>query len=164
MGEFAEGPTPAADGRIIRVDPASGAQAVVSAGGELVDPAGIAVAPDGTLFVVENVGVGPARDPAVVRIDPATGAQSVVTRGGNLCYPFGIAVEPNGVLVVTDFGDLIVGGQPQIDCPQNFGAVYRVNPGTGAQSSSPSTRCRVRGTCCGASSARRSSPAAASSS
>ena len=134
MGEFAEGPTPAADGRIIRVDPASGAQAVVSAGGELVDPAGIAVAPDGTLFVVENVGVGPARDPAVVRIDPATGAQSVVTRGGNLCYPFGITLEPNGVLVVTDFGDLIVGGQPQIDCPQNFGAVYRVNPGTGAQS------------------------------
>jgi hypothetical protein len=134
MGEFAEGPTPAADGRIIRVDPASGAQAVVSAGGELVDPAGIAVAPDGTLFVVENVGIGPARDPAVVRIDPATGAQSVVTRGGNLCYPFGIALEPNGVLVVTDFGDLIVAGQPQIDCPQNFGAVYRVNPGTGAQS------------------------------
>jgi sugar lactone lactonase YvrE len=134
MGEFAEGTTPAADGRIIRVDPASGAQSVVSAGGELVDPAGIAVAPDGTLFVIENVGVGPARDPAVVRIDPATGAQSVVTRGGNLCYPFGIAVEPNGVLVVTDFGDLIVGGQPQIDCPQNFGAVYRVNPGTGAQS------------------------------
>jgi streptogramin lyase len=107
---------------------------VVSAGGELVDPSGIAVAPDGTLFVVENVGLGPARDPAVVRIDPATGAQTVVTRGGNLCYPFGIAVEPNGGLVVTDFGDLIVGGQAQIDCPQNFGAVYRVNPGTGAQS------------------------------
>jgi sugar lactone lactonase YvrE len=134
MGEFAEGTTPAADGRVIRVDPASGAQTVVSAGGELVDPAGIAVAPDGTLFVVENVGVGPARDPAVVRIDPATGAQSVVTRGGSLCYPFGIAVEPSGVLVVTDFGDLIIGGQTQIDCPQNFGAVYRVNPGTGAQS------------------------------
>jgi hypothetical protein len=130
MGEFAEGNTPQADGRIIRVDPASGAQSVVSAGGELVDPAGIAVAPDGTLFVVENVGVGPARDPAVLRIDPATGAQTVLTRGGNLCYPFGIALEPNGVLVVTDFGDLL----PQIDCPQNFGAVYRVNPGNGAQS------------------------------
>jgi hypothetical protein len=130
MGEFAEGNIPQADGRIIRVDPASGAQSVVSAGGELVDPAGIAVAPDGTLFVVENVGVGPARDPAVLRIDPATGAQTVLTRGGNLCYPFGIALESNGVLVVTDFGDLL----PQIDCPQNFGGVYRVNPGTGAQS------------------------------
>jgi hypothetical protein len=133
MGAFAEGTTPAADGRIIRVDPASGAQSIVSQGGELVDPAGIAVAPDGTLYVVENVGVGPARDPAVVRIDPATGAQSVLTRGSNLCYPFGIAREPSGDLIVTDFGDLIVGGVPQIDCPlaQNFGSVVRVTAAGG---------------------------------
>ena len=135
MGEFAEAGTPAADGRIIRVDPMSGAQSLVSQGGELVDPSGIAVAGDGTLYVLENVGVGPARDPAVVRIDPGTGAQSVVTRGGNLCYPFGIAVEPGAGLLVTDFGDLVTGGQTQIDCePHDFGAVYRVNPGTGAQS------------------------------
>jgi sugar lactone lactonase YvrE len=133
LGEFASGTTPAADGRIIRVDPATGAQALVSQGGELVDPAGIAVAPDGTLFVVENVGVGPARDPAVIRIDPATGAQSVLTRGGNLCYPFGIAREADGNLIVTDFGDLIVGGVPQFDCPQTFGSVVRVNPAGGQQ-------------------------------
>jgi PKD domain len=135
MGEFAEAGTPAADGRIIRVDPVSGAQTLVAQGGELVDPSGIAVAGDGTLYVVENVGVGPARDPAVVRIDPGTGAQSVVTRGGNLCYPFGVAVEPGVGLLVTDFGDLVTGGQTQIDCePHDFGAVYRVNPGTGVQS------------------------------
>ncbi len=131
MGAFAQGPTPAADGRVIRVDPATGAQSLVSQGGELVDPAGIAVAPDGTLFVVENVGVGPAQNPAVVRIDPASGAQSVLTRGGNLCYPFGIAIEPSGNLIVTDFGDL-VGGTNPIDCPQDFGSVVRVNP-AGAQ-------------------------------
>ena len=131
MGAFAQGPTPAADGRVIRVDPATGVQSLVSQGGELVDPAGIAVAPDGTLFVVENVGVGPAQNPAVVRIDPASGAQSVLTRGGNLCYPFGIAIEPSGNLIVTDFGDL-VGGTNPIDCPQDFGSVVRVNP-AGAQ-------------------------------
>jgi hypothetical protein len=133
MGEFASGTTPAADGRIIRVDPATGAQSLVSQGGELVDPAGIAVAPDGTLFVVENVGVGPARDPAVIRIDPASGSQSVLTRGGNLCYPFGIAREPDGNLIVTDFGDLTVGGATQINCPQDFGSVVRVNPAGGQQ-------------------------------
>ncbi len=133
MGEFASGTTPVADGRVIRVDPASGAQSLVASGGELVDPAGITVAPDGTLFVVENVGVGPARDPAVIRIDPASGAQSVVTRGGNLCYPFGIAIEPNGDLIATDFGDLIVGGAVQIDCPQEFGSVIRITQ-AGAQS------------------------------
>jgi hypothetical protein len=133
MGAFAQGPSPAADGRIIRVDPATGAQSLVSQGGELVDPAGIAVAPDGSLFVVENVGVGPALDPAVIRIDPATGAQSVLTRGGSLCYPFGIALEPSGNLIVTDFGDLIVGGNIQINCLQDFGSVVRVTP-AGAQS------------------------------
>jgi hypothetical protein len=132
MGEFASGTNPAADGRIIRVDPATGVQSLVSQGGELVDPAGIAVGPDGTLFVVENVGVGPARDPAVVRIDPASGAQSVLTRGGNLCYPFGIAIEPSGNLIVTDFGDLTAGGAIQIDCLQDFGSVVRVSA-SGAQ-------------------------------
>jgi hypothetical protein len=133
MGAFASGANPAADGRIIRLDPATGVQSLVSQGGELVDPAGIAVAPDGTLYVVENVGVGPARNPAVVRIDPATGAQSVLTRGGSLCYPFGIAFEPSGNLIVADFGDLIVGGLPQIDCPvaQSFGSVVRVTPAGG---------------------------------
>ena len=45
MGEFASGPAPVADGRVIRVDPATGVQALVSGGGELVDPAGVAVAP-----------------------------------------------------------------------------------------------------------------------
>jgi sugar lactone lactonase YvrE len=132
MGAFAQGANPAADGRIIRVDPATGAQSLVSQGGELVDPAGIAVAPDGTLFIVENVGVGPAQNPAVVRIDPASGAQSVLTRGGNLCYPFGIALEPSGNLIVTDFGDLVVGDVTQINCAQDFGSVVRVTP-AGAQ-------------------------------
>jgi hypothetical protein len=145
MGEFAQGSTPAADGRIIRVDPASGAQTVVSRGGELVDPAGIAVAPNGTLYVLENVGLGGnprvplGGRPAVIRIDPATGNQSVVTRDDALCYPFGIALEPSGGILVGDFGDLIVGGPTQVDCVPNSsqifpGALYRVNPATGALS------------------------------
>jgi sugar lactone lactonase YvrE len=137
MGEFAAGATPTADGRIIRVDPATGAQSVVSQGGELVDPAGIAVAPDGTLYVVENVGVGGnprvpgGGRPAVVRINPASGAQSVVTRDGELCYPFGIAVEATGRIVVTDFGDSVAAG---VDCTPEPGAVYRVDASTGIQS------------------------------
>jgi hypothetical protein len=145
MGEFAAGNAPAADGRIIRIDPASGAQTIVSQGGELVDPAGIAVAPNGTLYVVDNVGVGGnprvpgGGRPTVIRIDPVSGAQSVVSRDGDLCYPFGIALDQGGGILVTDFGDLNVGGVVQVDCvpssTQIFpGALYKVNPGTGAQS------------------------------
>jgi sugar lactone lactonase YvrE len=53
------------DGAVIRVDPATGAQSLVSKGGALVDPAGVAVAADGALYVIENVGL--AGDPAVIR-------------------------------------------------------------------------------------------------
>jgi hypothetical protein len=55
----------------------------------------------------------------------------VLTRGDKLCYPFGIALEPSGNLIVTDFGDLVVGGATQIDCPQDFGSVVRVTPAGG---------------------------------
>jgi DNA-binding beta-propeller fold protein YncE len=123
MGEF-----DAADGRVIRVDPATGAQSLVASGGRLVDPSGIAVAPDGTLYVLENVGA--AGDPEVLRVNPATGAQAVVTSGDELCYPFGIAIEPAGSLVVTDSGS-VSGG---VDCQNDAGAVVRVNAATGGQS------------------------------
>ena len=130
MGRFATSGQRTPDGAIVRVDPATGAQTLVSGGGRLVDPAGLALAPDGAIFVVENVGLD--GNPEVLRIDPATGAQTVVTSGDKLCYPFGIAIEPAGTLVVTEYGDLLGGSEP-IDCPQDLGAVLRVNPASGEQ-------------------------------
>jgi DNA-binding beta-propeller fold protein YncE len=124
MGEFE-----AADGRVIRVDPGTGMQSLVASGGRLVDPSGIAVAPDGTLYVLENVGA--SGEPEVVRINPATGAQAVVTSGDELCYPFGIVIESAGSLVVADSGSSVSAG---VDCANDAGAVVRVNASTGAQS------------------------------
>jgi sugar lactone lactonase YvrE len=131
MGQFArEDPTP--DGAIVRVDPRSGAQSVVSKGGALVDPAGVAVAPDGTLYVVENVGA--AGDPAVIRIDPVSGAQTVVTQGGELCNPFGIALEPSGEVVVVDYGTLVLNGRQLVECPARpTGALVRIERTSGRQ-------------------------------
>jgi sugar lactone lactonase YvrE len=128
MGEFAPGnSTP--DGAIIRVDSRNGTQSLVSKGGALVDPAAVAVAPDGGLYVVENVGVGDA--PAVIRVDPATGAQTVISEGGALCNPFGIAFEPGGDLIVVDYGTLALRG---VECPtQPNGALVRVDSSTGGQ-------------------------------
>jgi len=102
-------------------------QSLVASGGRLVDPSGIAVAPDGTLYVLENVGA--AGDPEVLRVNPSTGAQAVVTSGDELCYPFGIAIEPAGSLVVADSGS-VSGG---VDCENDAGAVVRVNAATGGQ-------------------------------
>jgi hypothetical protein len=131
MGAYATGTDHTPDGRIIRVDPVTGHQSLVSSGEHLVDPAGLTVAPNGLIYVVENVGT--TGMPGVVSVNPATGAQTVVTQGGQLCYPFGIALEPSGSLVVTSYGDFS-DGSTVINCTHDFGALIRVNLATKAQS------------------------------
>jgi len=131
MGAYATSTDRAPDGRIIRVDPVTGDQSVVASGEHLVDPAGLTVAPDGLVYVVENV--GSAGVPAVIRVNPATGAQSVVSQGGQLCYPFGIAYEPRGSLVVTSYGDYS-DGTGVVNCAYDFGALIRIDLAGKAQS------------------------------
>jgi PKD domain-containing protein len=131
MGAYATSTDHSPDGRIIRVDPVTGAQSIVTSGGHLVDPAGLAVAPNGLIYVVENVGT--SGTPGVISVNPANGAQSVVTQGGQLCYPFGIAFEPRGSLVVTNYGDFS-DGTNVINCAYDFGALIRIDLGTNAQS------------------------------
>jgi hypothetical protein len=132
MGAFATATDKTPDGRIIRVDPVTGQQSLVTMGNMLVDPAGLAVAPDGVIYVVENVGTMGA--PSVVAVDPATGAQTLVTQGGQLCYPFGIALHPgNGSLLVTNYGDFS-DGSTVINCAHDFGALVEIDLATKTQS------------------------------
>jgi sugar lactone lactonase YvrE len=130
MGTYATPGARTPDGRIIRVDPVTGMQSLVTSGNLLVDPAGLAVAPDGLIYVVENVGL--LGEPGVVSVNPANGAQTLVTQGGQLCYPFGIAVHPSGSLLVTDYGDFS-DGTTVINCTYDFGALVKVDPDTKAQ-------------------------------
>jgi sugar lactone lactonase YvrE len=121
------------DGAIVRVDPLSGVQSLVSSGGEFYDPAGIAVGPDGQLWVADNR--APDDDGAVIKVDPRTGAQTLVTERADdpardkLDLPFGIAVEASGDLVVTNrvLPDVLPSA-----C-QALGTVVRVDPATGNQ-------------------------------
>ncbi len=131
MGAYATPSDRTPDGRIIRVDPVTGVQSLVASGNLLVDPAGLALAPNGLIYVIENVGT--LGQPGVVSVDPATGAQSVVTQGEHLCYPFGIAVHPNGSVLVTDYGDFS-DGTTVINCTHDFGALVKVDPITKTQS------------------------------
>jgi DNA-binding beta-propeller fold protein YncE len=123
----------AKDGAIIRVDPLTGVQTLVSSGGEFYDPAGIAVAPDGQLYVVDNR--APDNEGAVIRVDPRTGAQTLVTERSDLPgrneldLPFGIAIESDGNLVVAN---RVSADQIPPNC-QPLGKVVRVNPVTGLQ-------------------------------
>ena len=131
MGAYATSTDRTPDGRIIRVDPVTGRQSIVASGEHLVDPAGLTVAPDGLIYVVENVGT--AGMPAVIGVNPANGAQSVIAQGGELCYPFGIAFEPRGSLVVTSYGDFS-DGTSVINCAYDFGALIRIDLASKAQS------------------------------
>ena len=132
MGAFATDTDRPADGRIIRVDPVTGQQSLVTSGNMLVDPAGLVVAPDGLIYVVENVGTMGA--PSVVSVNPATGAQGLVTQGGQLCYPFGITLHPGkGSLLVTNYGDFS-DGSTIVNCAHDFGALVEIDLATKTQS------------------------------
>ena len=104
---------------LVRVAPSTGAQGLVTTGGHLVAPSGVATRVDGSIFVVDREAFGGAG--GVVRVDGSTGAQSVVTAGGNFQDPTGVAVAADGTLVVSD-----------ASAPQGGGLV-RVDPATGVQ-------------------------------
>jgi DNA-binding beta-propeller fold protein YncE len=109
-------------GAVIRVDPESGVQEVVSSAGFFGRATGIAVAPSGDIFIADDAFGG-----QVFRIDLATGAQALVTTGGMFTEPLTLAIAPNGtdILVIDrDFVDPIRDGR---------GAIVHVDPLTGAQ-------------------------------
>ncbi len=104
---------------VIRVDPLNGSQTLVTSGGLMVYPAGIALSQDQHILVSDPfASIGPA----VLRVDPATGNQTVLSSGGSLAYPFGIAIDANGNVLVAD--NEAGGGS---------GAVIRIDSSSGAQ-------------------------------
>ena len=78
---------------IFRVDPVTGGRTVVSAGGLLVSPVGVAIAEDGG---------GPFGPGTVIRVDCVTGAQSVISTGGVLGHITGIAIDRAGNYVIAN--------------------------------------------------------------
>jgi DNA-binding beta-propeller fold protein YncE len=104
------------NGCIVQIAPATGAQSVIAAGGNLLNPAGIALDVDGSLLIAES---GAAK---VIRIDPETGGQTVVSVGGYLVRPWGIAVTLDGTIIIADR-----------DAAGGAGGIITVDPTTGLQ-------------------------------
>jgi Ca2+-binding RTX toxin-like protein len=106
----ADGPSPGSEGALIRVDPVSGGQALVSDNEISVldlfeSPSGVVVGPDGEAYVSDADADG--GDGAVIRVDPGSGQQSLVSANSvsiNDYFekPVGIAREFNGRLAVAD--------------------------------------------------------------
>ena len=83
-------------GAILHIDAASGTKAVLSAGGNLTQPFGLAMDPQG------NVLASDTGSSCIVRINPATGAQTIVTAGGHMGSPYGIAADRQGNIFVAN--------------------------------------------------------------
>jgi len=108
------GPTPGS-GYIVRVDPTTGAQTVVSEGGILNAPNAIAIDAAGNFLVADGTG-------NIIRVNPITGLQSVVSSGDNLSIPLGIAIDRRGKIVTNS-----------IPPGTRSGSIIRIDPITGAQ-------------------------------
>ena len=120
-------------GAVIRVDAKTGGRTTVSANGapsggpSFVEPAGIALTPDGDVLVAdEDAFGGPG---GLIRVDSVTGARRTLSEnsaplgGPSFVEPVGIAVLPSGELLVAEedgFAD-------------SAGGVIRVDHETGAR-------------------------------
>jgi hypothetical protein len=94
---------------VIGLDPQTGYFRMVSKGGLLGVPAGIANEPSGTVLV--------ANGHALIRVDPRTGAQGCAYSGRFFSSPVGVAVAGDGLIYVSDAAGLVI----------------RVDPGSGWQ-------------------------------
>jgi len=102
---------PGAVPRILRIDPATGAQAAVATGTfDAAGAFGLAREPGGTLVLANGI------EGNLARINPATGG--VTYFATDLTTPRSIAIDTNGDIYVTD---------------QTGDFVYKVNPATGAK-------------------------------
>jgi len=92
------GPSVANPACVIRIDPATGLQQVVSEGLLMVDPRGILVSPTGQILVAEMQAAD--GNGAIIAIDPNNGAQSIYASGSNIEHPWDLAYGPDGSLYV----------------------------------------------------------------
>jgi streptogramin lyase len=103
-------------GKVIRLNPNTGATHVLSKDDRFVDPGDLAFDGPNKLYVADYGAFGGTG--GVFKVNPSTGKTTVVSDDVQFEQPDGIAVAPNGKLWVTDldaFG----------------GAVFRVNPQNG---------------------------------
>jgi hypothetical protein len=81
-------------GAVIRVDPLTGAQTVVSSGGLFVRPFDLTIDAAGQILVVDTEAFGGSL--GIIRVDPVSGVQTVIynsSGGGPIQGPEGIVIH-----------------------------------------------------------------------
>jgi sugar lactone lactonase YvrE len=119
---------------IFLLDPATGLASPITSGPPLTSPQGIAVAPDGSIYVADPSAY--AAQGAIFRVDPGTGAITPIKVGAPLDSPEGIAVAPPtcrgkpATIVGSDGTDRLVGSR-FADVIAGLGAKDRIKGGAG---------------------------------
>ncbi len=113
---------------IIRVNPRTGQQTLITKAGYLKFPQAIAI--DGKDIYLTDVATadGNFGCGSVIHVDILTGRQTVLSSGGNLVGPVGIAVDENGKIVVGDPYTINPASPDLYD-----GGIIKIDPVTGAQ-------------------------------
>ncbi len=122
-GLAGSGTAPAGSGKVIKVDPASGAQSVISSSGLLDYPWAVSIDAAGKILVLQRADTyGKATSKgSIVKVDPATGTQTLLAYGGSFVNPAGLVIDSTGNIIVVDSGYGETGG------------LIKVNPLTGEQ-------------------------------
>jgi len=100
---------------VVRVDPATGGQTLLTPTDLLTDPERIAVTPNG------NVYIGDQSTDKLIAVHPVTGAQSIVPDADNLSFWGDFEAEAGGTLLVLQQGE------------EEVERLVRIDPITGAQ-------------------------------
>jgi streptogramin lyase len=82
---------------LVAVHPQTGVQETISEGGLFVDPTGLVIAADGTIFVSDIAAFGRG---GVIAVDPQTGQQRKVSASTEFTRPMGLAMAPDGQVLV----------------------------------------------------------------
>jgi len=107
---------------IIRVNPLTGEQTLISQGGFFRDPENVVIDSDGNILVADGRAAG--GNGAIIKVDPVTGFQTILSSNAistlNLFDrgPEDLVLDANGDIIVLDDGD---------------GSIIRVNPLNGEQ-------------------------------
>ena len=81
---------------IIKVNPSTGIQEIISVGGLFQNPTDCIILPDNNLLVSDSSAHG------LIRVDPTNGEQTFLSVGGLFANPEGLAVGLNGYVFVAD--------------------------------------------------------------
>jgi len=102
-------------GAIFRVDPVTGAQTLLTSGGNLVEPEQVTLDLSGDLIVAEY-------NSKIIRVNRLTGAQTMVSTGSYLVNAYGPFVTASGEILVAD-----------VNAYGGGGALIRIDPTSGVQ-------------------------------